>query len=166
MLTPLEECLTTNYKDGMIAFLKAHPECWDEAIELAVTNKQPYSWRAAWLLWSCLTKNDTRIHPHIDDLIQAMEGKKDGHQREILKILLVMELNEEQESKLLDFCIQEWKQTQKTPSIRYTAFRFMYQMAKKYPELSQEIKLYTQKHYLESLSPGVRKSIYKMIETL
>ena len=166
MLTPLEDCLTHNYKDGMIAFLQSHPEYLGEAIELAKSNKQPYSWRAAWLLWSCLTKNDARIQPHIDEFIQAMEGKKDGHQREILKILLVMELNEKQKSVLLDFCIHEWKQVQKTPSIRYTAFRFMHLMAKKYHELSPEIKLYTQKLYLESLSPGVRKSICKMIETL
>jgi hypothetical protein len=82
MLTPLKECLTNNYKEGMIAFLKVHPECWEEAIELAVTNKQPYSWRAAWLLWSCIEKNDTRIQPHIRSLIEGLTNKKDGHQRE------------------------------------------------------------------------------------
>ena len=76
MLSPLEECLTNNYKEGMIAFLKANPECWEEAIELAITNKQPYSWRAAWLLWSCLEKNDKRIQPYIQSLIDGLKDKK------------------------------------------------------------------------------------------
>ena len=166
MLSPLEECLTHNYKDGMIAFLKAHPEYWEEAIELAITNKQPYSWRAAWLLWSCLEKNDVRIQPHIQSLIEGLKNKKDGHQRELLKILIVMELSEEQESCLLDFCIQLWKDIQKTPSVRYTTFRFMHLIAAKYPELTNEIKFYSEKKYVETLSPGVRKSINKLIQTL
>jgi hypothetical protein len=166
LLTPLEICLTHNYKDGMIAFLRAHPACWEEAIKLAITNKQPYSWRAAWLLWSCLEMNDTRIQPHIQSLIDALKDKKDGHQRELLKILIVMELTEYQESSLLDFCIHLWKDIQKTPSVRYTAFRFMYTIALKYPELINEIKLYTEKKYVETLSPGVRKSINKLIQTL
>ena len=166
MLSPLEECLTHNYKDGMVAFLKAHPACWEEAIELAITNKQPYSWRAAWLLWSSLEKNDKRIQPHIQSLIDGLKNKKDGHLRELLKILILMELTEDQESKLLDFCIQLWKDIHKTPSVRYTAFRFMYLIAAKYPELINEIKFYTEKKYVQTLSPGVRKSINKLIQTL
>ena len=166
LLTPLEICLTHNYKDGMVSFLKTHPECWEETIQLAVTNKQPYSWRAAWLLWSCIEKNDTRIQPHIQSLIEGLKDKKDGHQRELLKILIVMELSEEQETNLMDYCIRLWKDIQKTPSIRYTAFRFIHKIALKYPELSNEIKFYTDIKYVESLSPGVRKSINKLIQSL
>ena len=166
MLTPLEECLTNNYKDGMIAFLQSNPECWEETIQLAVTNKQPYSWRAAWLLNSCIEKNDIRIQLLIPTFIESLNNKTDGHQREILKILLLMELTEKQESIVLDFCIQLWKDILKTPSVRYTAFRFMHNITLKYPELKNEIKFYTEKIYIETLSPGVRKSINKWIQTL
>ena len=166
LLTPLEICLTHNYKDGIVVFLKAHPECWEEAIELAIANKQPYSWRAAWLLWSCIEKNDTRIQPRIQSLIDGLKDKKDGHQRELLKILIVMELSEEQETNLLDYCIRLWKDIKKTPSIRYTAFRFINKIVSKYPELRNEIKYYTVKKYIETLSPGIQKSINKLIQNL
>ena len=166
LLTPLEICLTHNYKDGIVVFLKAHPEYWEEAIELAIANKQPYSWRAAWLLWSCIEKNDTRIQPHIQSLIDGLKDKKDGHQRELLKILILMELSEEQETNLLDYCIRLWKDIQKTPSIRYTAFRFINKIVSKYPELRNEIKYYTVKKYIETLSPGIQKSINKLIQNL
>jgi hypothetical protein len=36
----------------LISYLSAHPEYFEEAITLAISDKQPYSWRAAWLLWS------------------------------------------------------------------------------------------------------------------
>ena len=38
---------------------------FEEIIKLAIVDKQPYSWRAAWLLWSCMDKNDQRIHKYI-----------------------------------------------------------------------------------------------------
>jgi hypothetical protein len=42
--------------------MNAHPEYFEEAIELAVSNKQPYGRQAAGLLWSRTDKNDRRIH--------------------------------------------------------------------------------------------------------
>ena len=36
----------------MIAYMETHPEAYEEAVQLAISDKQPYAWRAAWLLWS------------------------------------------------------------------------------------------------------------------
>ena len=65
METALENILTSSYKAEMISYINTHPNDFEEAIELAVSNKQPYSWRAAWLLWSCMEKNDPRIQVHL-----------------------------------------------------------------------------------------------------
>ena len=64
--TKLEHILTNSYKADMISYMKSHPEDFEEAIKLAITDKQPYSWRAAWLLWSCMDKNDQRINKYIE----------------------------------------------------------------------------------------------------
>ena len=58
METALEKTLTSCYKHEMISFMENHPEAFDEAIQLTVSDKQPYSWRAAWLLLSCIEEND------------------------------------------------------------------------------------------------------------
>jgi len=50
MESALEQKLLNSYKSEMISFMNAHPEYSEEAIELAVSNKQPYSWRAAYVL--------------------------------------------------------------------------------------------------------------------
>jgi len=164
METALEHILTSYYKDGMISFMDAHPEYFEEAIELAISNKQPYSWRAAWLLWSCMEENDKRIQGYIKNIINTITTKKDGHQRELLKILLKMELNEEHEGYLFNVCVAVWENINKKPSVRFTAFKFIIKIVKKHPDLSNEITFLTQNQYLDSLSPAVKSSISKMIK--
>lgn len=164
METKLEKVLMSMFKTDMINYMAAHPEDFEEAIKLAVTDKQPYSWRAAWLLWSCMEENDRRVKRHIKRIIESIKGKEDGHQRELLKILMKMQLNDEQEGALFNTCLTLWEKINSRPSVRYTAFQFILQTAKKYPELSDEISFLTQNHYLESLSPGAKKSVSRMIK--
>ena len=162
METPLEHILMTFFKEDMISFLNSHPEYFKEAIELAVSDKQPLSWRAAWLLHSCTKKNDNRIKNHVKSIIKTLPTKKDGHQRELIKILFIMELKEEDEGVLFDICVTLWENVSKRPSVRYTAMMFILKIAEKYPDLTQEIILLLQDQYLETLSPGIRYSIYRM----
>ncbi len=162
--TKLEYALTHSHKNEMISFMKIHPEYFEEAIELAITDKQPYSWRAAWVLWSCITKNDPCVQKHVNRIIGCIGNKSDGHQRELLKILLEMDLTEEQQGYLFDLCVSLWEQVEKKPSVRFTAFRFIVRTAQKHPDLRNELRLYTQEKYLRSLSPGVHRSIEKMIQ--
>jgi len=146
--------------------MHAHPEIFEEAIELAIADKQPYSWRAAWLLWSCMEENDKRIQKYIKSIVDTLETKDDGHQRELLKILLKMELEEDNESILFDHCMDIWEQINKPPAVRVNALKFIIKIAKKHPELKKEISFLTEDHYLESLSPGAKNSVSKLINKL
>jgi len=162
MESVLENKLICSYKKDLISFLKSHPEHFKEAIELAISDKQPYSWRAAFLLPDCMEENDKRIHNYIKKIISSIKTKKDGHQRELLKILYKMEINN-YEGILFNLCLNLWEQINKDPSVRMTAFKFIIKIAKKHPELKNEIQYIVQDHFLESLSPGVKYSIKKMI---
>jgi len=164
MPTPLEQILISSYKADMIFWMHAHPEAFEEAVRLAVSDKQPYSWRAAWLLWSCIEPNDPRICGHIKRFIANLEYKDDGHQRELLKILLLMDLSEEDEGFLFNVCVSVWEKISKVPSVRLTALKLIVKIAGKYPDLSHEIKFLTQEQYLGSLSPAVIKSISKLVK--
>ncbi len=144
----------------------AHPEFFEEAIQLAIADKQPYSWRAAWLLWSCMEENDQRIRKYIKRIVSSIKTKNNGHQRELLKILLQMELKEEYEGILFNICMDIWEQINKTPSVRINALKFIIKIAKKHNELAKEITFLTEDHYLESLSPGVKHSVSKLMKEL
>lgn len=163
MSSVLEEKLITSYKDEMISFMKSHPEYFDEAVELALSDNQPFAWRAAFLLGSCIEENDSRIKNYIKPIIKCIKTKNDGHQRELLKILYNMDLNEKYEGIIFDICVRLWEQLSKVPSVRMTAFKFIVKIVKKHPELAEEINFLTQDQYLETLSPGVKKSIKKIM---
>jgi len=72
----------------------------------------------AWLLWSCVEKNDRRIKSHIRSIIRSLKGKNDGHQRELIKILYLMDLDENHEGILFDHCISIWEKIDKKPSAK------------------------------------------------
>jgi len=166
MQSALEDKLTHSYKEGMIAFLKSHPEHFNEAIELAISDYQPYAWRAAWLIWSCMDYDDKRLQKYTKHIVHSLNSKNDRHQRELLKILLQMNLNEKYSGSLFDKCVNVWEQIDKTPSVRFTALKLMIKVAKAHPSLSKEIALLTQDRYLEPLSPAAKKSISKMMNEL
>ncbi len=121
METKLEHILTNSYKAEMISYMKSHPEDFDEAIILAISDKRPYSWRAAWLLWSCMDKNDQRINKYIKKIIDTLSTKCDDRLRELLIILQRMELRDDYEGKLFDICVNIWEKIGKQPSVRYNA---------------------------------------------
>ncbi|MCF8259391.1 MAG: hypothetical protein K9J12_01340 [Melioribacteraceae bacterium] len=166
MNTELEQILLKCYKEEMIAFLQSHPEHFDEAVKLAIADKPRISWRAAWLIWSCLEENDPRIRKHVKSILKSVPTKPDGHQRELLRILMVMKLKDNEMGLLFNMCLNLWENIEKTPSVRFIAFKFITRIAKIHTELTNEITFLTQNHYLETLSPGVRNSVKRMIKEL
>lgn len=166
METALEYILANTYKKDMMAYMDAHPESFEELVILAISDKQPYAWRAAWLMWSCMKENDTRIQKYIKDIINSLPNKNEDHMRELIKILLNVELNKAYEGILFDLCVSIWEKIQTKPSIRFSAFKMIIKIAKKHPDLSNEIKFLIQDQYMDSLSPVVKRSITKMIKEL
>ena len=110
-----------------------------------------------------MENNDQRLTKYLQKFLDVIELKKDGHQREILKILMKMKLKSKHEGILFNICMNNWEQLGKSPSVRITALKCIVKKKKKYDELADEITFLTQDHYLESLSPGVRRSVKQMI---
>ena len=165
MNTPLEQVLMRRKKVEMVHFLNNQPEYFNAAIQLALSKEPSLCWRAAWLVGGIIKKNDSRIKPHIHTIIEVLPSMEDGHQRELLKILLKMDLTEDFESLLFDLSVDLWEQVRKKPSVRSFAFKGMVKIAEKYPELKHEILLLSQPHYVNPLSPGIRKSILKTLKS-
>jgi hypothetical protein len=164
--TPLEHVLTSQYKTDMIAYMHAHPEAFDEAIALALAQKQPYSWRAAWLLWSCMEENDTRVRPYVKRIIRAIPATTDNHRRELCMILQRMEVEAKYEGLLFDACLAMWQDIHARPSVRVNALKLIVKIARGRPELRREIALLTQSPYTETFSPAVKKAIPRIMKEL
>jgi hypothetical protein len=88
MQSQLKSKLLSSYKEEMVGFLKLQPEYFNEGLKLAISNDQQFAWRSAFYLSSCLDDNDARIKKYIEPILARIKTKNDGHQRELLKILL------------------------------------------------------------------------------
>ncbi len=166
MSDTLRSVLIRRRKSEMVKFMSNHPGSFDQAIKLALENEENLSWRAAWLVAGIMEKNDPRVKSFIQKIINVLPERDDGHQRELLKILLKMELDEDFESLLFDISVTLWEQVRKQSSVRYYAFQGMMKVVEKYPELKNEVLSLTQPHFVNALSPGVRKSVLKNISEL
>ena len=164
METPLEHTLTHAHKEGMLSFVAENPEAIDELIQLALIDKQPYSWRSAWLLTSVMENNDPRVKAFIPQIIEKIPKAIDGQKRDLMRILTKMQIDEEHEGPLFDICADIWCKVDKIPSVRFNAFRLMLQVTEKYPELVNEVAYLTQDHYMETLSDGVKRSLRKRLK--
>lgn len=146
-------------KEEMKKHLQEDPEAFAKILQEAISD----SWRSAWLLNHCIEKNDVRLQNHIESIADSIEGKEDGHRRELMKILLKMEFDNELEGKIFNLAVNTWEQIRQQPSVRQVAFRLIVKIAKKHPELTHEIRFLTKPHYLEPLSKGIKHSILNMI---
>lgn len=161
----LRDMLTARLrKEELTTFIEKNPAQFEHVINFALTNKHPEAWRAAWLLNHCMKENDKRLKPHIKTIVKLIAIRKDGHQRELLKVLYKMKLSEKHEGLLFDVCMTIWETIHKSPSVRGTAFMYLIKTFQKYPELNNEIEHLTQSHYTATLSPGIRHSLNRIIE--
>ncbi|MFW6351188.1 MAG: hypothetical protein ACOC2E_02270 [Bacteroidota bacterium] len=154
-------------KNELVKLIKDDEKLFDETLKLAINQqKDNIGWRAAWILNQVIIKNDDRIVSYASQIIEIIEEKEDGHQRELLKIIEKISLDEKWESKLLQLSIGIWKQVGKSPSVRIVAWRIILKIVEKYPELQTEIAVLSDDCYAESLSPGIRSSFFKLRKKL
>ena len=161
-ISPLKLILIQGSKKLMIEFIYNHPEFIDEAFSLALKDDQPFSWRSAWLLSDCLEKNDVRLNDYIIPILKVIQEKESGHQRELLKLLQLAELNDETIGLVFDISVKFWSDIKNKPSLRFTALRTMVQIAKTVEELKIEIHFLLDEYYLKTLSPGIRNAALKI----
>jgi len=164
MLDEIENILTRNYKHDMVLFFQKNPDRIDDLIKLIFEKNNPLSWRAAWLLWSCVPKNDSRILENTSRFISILPYSNESMQREILKILFNIDLEEESLGRLINICINIWEDINKRPGVRYSSFRMLLKISKEYPELENELGYLVDERFINTLSPGIKHSIKKLIK--
>jgi len=152
-------------KDKFISYIQNNLSEFNKTLEISISDLKPQAWRAAWVIHHCMSSNDIRIQPYIGKFINYIDHTGDGHQRELLKILSKMKIDEDQEGYLFDKCTTIWEDVSKSPSVRIIAFRFMVQVAENYPELKNEMGFFCQDHYIDELSPGIKNSLQKLIKS-
>ncbi|MBL7931610.1 MAG: hypothetical protein JNL60_06905 [Bacteroidia bacterium] len=163
--TALEHLINNSHKKELVPYLNKRRAYFAELLRLALSDKPHYSWRAAWLLWSCVEKNDKRIRKQVAKIIKTIPKRPDSQQRELIILLEKMELSPANEGRLYYICSEIWKQPAKNPSLRSHAIKTMYRIAKHHPELLEEVKALNTSPYTDNLSNTVKNNISKFVGT-
>ena len=161
--TNLKFTLTNSQKEFWISYIASHQDDFPELVKLSISDNQPYSWRASWLLSSCMKNNDHRVKKHIQKIIDILPERQNSQQRALLKVLQRIDIETKYEGQLFDSCSKIWQNINNNPSLRFQAFKIMIATSKKYPDLKSEIKFLTDEYYTEKLTDVVKKSILKLI---
>ncbi|MFC2109254.1 hypothetical protein ACFLSU_01650 [Bacteroidota bacterium] len=163
----LEELfLTRRTKQSLLDFATSTPNSFKQILLYGLESEAINSWRAAWLICHLMKKNDVRIQPYLALIIKNLPIKSDGHQRQLLIILMNMELSEDLEGIVFNLALNIWEDVHKIPSTRITAFKLIHKTVKKHPELTNEIDLWTADYYTKTLSPGIKKSLIRIKTSL
>ncbi len=149
-------------KKPLLDRLRNDPTEVRKAIELALSDKHPQGWRAAWILKDIIKDEDPRLAPYLDQMISVLSDRKDGHQRELIHLVDKFTLSDEQEGMLFDACLGIWSSIRKSPSVRILAFKKLVAIIRKYPELIHELSHVLEDEYGETLSPAVKRIFVRL----
>ncbi len=153
-------------KKPLLDRLRNDPTEVRKAIELALSDKHPQGWRAAWILKDIMKDEDPRLAPYLNQLISGLSNRKDGHQRELIHLVDKFTLSDQQEGILFDACLGIWTSISKSPSVRIIALKQLAAIIKKYPELVHELSHVLEDEYGETLSPAVKRIFKRLREEL
>lgn len=166
MENTIEAVLTTCTKAAMIDWLSHHPESLEGTIRLALSDEARLARRAAWLLWSCADAAPQSVQPFVKDIVASVTGKSVDHQRELIKVLLPLILDEHDEVLLFEIGLHLWKMIGANPSVRLTALKLMIKISQNHAGLSSEIRFFTLEPYYYGLSVPALKAVKKLIHGL
>ncbi len=155
---------TYRTKKDLIRYAKKTPQLFLLLIQESLLPKSEDAWRAAWLLGHIQKPDDIRLFPYLDRFLEIMNQCSDGHQRQLLIILNKMRLNEDQQGLAFDCALTIWEAIGKIPSVRISAFDVLLRIAESHPELRNEIEHWAQPMYTDSLSPGIRNSLFRRLK--
>ena len=136
----------------------------ENLISKAISNKKQ-NWRYAWELNQLSKEKISLINWNIELIIDSLDCKKDGHQRELLKLLLKLKIKNNLTTKLWDCCLKIWLNINKQSSVRIKAFEHLVNISIEYPDLKNEIFLLTKNEHIDILSKGIRISTYKKLNS-
>ena len=133
-------------------------------ILFSAIGNEPSCWRLAWKFNQEPKKKIDLLNPFVKDIIRSIPEKPDGHQRELLKLILKLHVEDEVMGELWNICLNIWLDIKKQPSVRIKAYTHLVNIVNIHPELIHELESLTENEHINSLSEGIKKSTYKNLE--
>ncbi|RLD44740.1 MAG: hypothetical protein DRI86_06725 [Bacteroidetes bacterium] len=132
-------------KDNINAIIKnnkVNQEMIDLLWKISISNVHPQSWRAAWMLFHLLNNsNKEYIRPYLDQMLDLLNTfTHNGQKREIMKIILLFDVEEIEMGKAVNICFKILLNSKEALAVRVHAMQIIFNISIIEPELKSELK--------------------------
>lgn len=136
--------------------------------KVAFSNDQKLADRAFWVIEKIVVEQPNLFEPYVDELVRVLvNGQPTDPQLRIgLKILTLVDYNEEHEGNIICLCTDIMCDTKRPIAVRCNALELFALISKKYPPLQQELKLTISQLQHEDLTAGFKARIKKVFRGL
>lgn len=152
--------------DIIVSQIGSDQDLFDETMELMYRDISPISMRAAWIAYLVTEKHPKLAKPHYYRLIKVLPNLKvDGVKRSALKILSgsMNVITEDALGELADIAFTLAEDPNQAIAVKAFAIDILVIVAKKYPDITPEIKA-----ILEGIMPeasrGLKHKCHKLIK--
>ena len=109
-------------------------------LQLALQEKDPIAWRAAWVLDGSDELKPGLARKHISKIVKALSGlESKGTLRSLLRLLTRYDIPEEEQGLLIDLCFSYLVSAQYPVAVKAHAMQVIYHHVLLYPELKGEL---------------------------
>ena len=128
--------------DAIIKSDKVNQEMIDTLWDFSISNKHPQSWRAAWMLFHLLNnRNKEYIRPYLNQMLDLLNTfTHNGQKREIMKIILLFDVEEIEMGKAVNICFDILINPKEALAVRVHAMQILFNISKLEPDLKPELK--------------------------
>jgi hypothetical protein len=65
---------TRKKKEELLQFVNTTPNGFENILGFALQNSEENAWRAAWVICHNMHKNDEKVQPHTQDILDNLDG--------------------------------------------------------------------------------------------
>ena len=137
----LTEIPSGSGKDLYIREAGRSAEHFRSLLKLSLHEKDPFAWRAAWILDGSDEKYPGMAVPHLHEIVRRLPGiRSTGVIRSLLRMLSRYEIPEEDQGMLVELCFGYMTSELYPVAIKVYAMQIIYNHVLLYPELKGELR--------------------------
>lgn len=132
------------------------PARMDQLIQLFLHDEYRVVQRAAWIMSLVAQQHPALLKPHLHNMVHRMgdEGIPVAVKRNVVRVLQYMEVPEDLQGPVMDYCFRFLEDPQETVAVRAFSMTVLAGLAKQYPDIKQEIILLIGEQLREGATAG------------
>jgi len=147
-------------------FIRQKPDLIHELWEIYLSDQEPISRRAAWIIDTVSENEPTWVEPYIARLIDLLPTfRHDGMKRHGLRMIARNNISEELQADLMNICFEWLLSPTEAVAAKFHCMMILYTISNKLPEIKNEL-IDTIEFQMSEGTPGFRSIGRKLLNKL